>query len=442
MMINGPNDNELVFGIIKSADFAQLCSMNYFERSRLSTSLKILLTEDPSLIGKLIFEGLKNNITHVKMTLSLLIPDYLDKVLSTFTLSDLTSSIKDGPNKGINALYWFALAASNGETIVLRQVIYQFKDQFTAVDFTGSAQDGPTKGKSVLSHLTEGTSYSMRRLLLHVLGHVTFDLQTLINLSKEKLPEEAHNLVTAKIILATILKHGIIDEQFLFKNAEAAMLAGCRKAYHELGEYFEKMNMTKQAARSFLLMPDNSNYLEPICNEYSARFIGVATEAVNSLEKLSHLDTALKFALKINDDEKRHATLQTIARIYINQSLRNGIDVGNEVIPPHLLEVMHGQIDSSWCFKVFQQLAETVQLKLSNKKLTEKLEKSKSKRALEQETRELLEPIKELLIHFEDEKRQAAEKTKRARPNEAEDHNDLCLDTDGPKEALTKMMSM
>lgn len=446
-VLNKPQNfenSELVLNMLKNADLAMLKSMPYEEQKKLANLLDILLAQKPALTDKMIGEGLGKNAHHVTFILSILSPDYIAKNVCKFKLTDFTAGVKVRSGKEVSVIWILAGAALNGMPKALLAVLNQYKGQFYAADFNIVGQYGPYgpyKEASALIFLATAARMGKPELLMSVLAQVAFDHQTLTKLIKVKLPEVAQTLVTANMALSALFESGSIDEQMLFSHAKAANLAGFIEVYYHLGKYFEKMNMPNQAVRSFLLMPDDSYNLEPICREYSARFIGTAVNSENSLEKLTNLDTALKFALKINDDEKRHATLQTIARLYINQALQNGTDVGNEVIPPHLLEVMHGQIDSSWCFKVFQQLAETVQLKLSNKKLTEKLEKSKSKRALEQETRQLLAPIKELLSHFENEKRQAAEKTKKARPNEAEDKQDLCLDTNCPKEATSKIMT-
>lgn len=345
-------------------------------------------------------------------------PEALMSVLNQFTAADFTAMAQDGPAKGKSALWWLACAALFNRPEALMAVINRFKNQLTSADFTTCAQDGPYNGINALWWLARAASGGNTKPLMSVLAHVTFDVQALTNLSKEPLPNEAQNLVTARINLATLLANSSTNEQTLFSSAEAAMLAGYVHAYYDLGKYFDKMHMLDQDVHSFLQMPVESNYVDNICNQYSACFIGMATG--NTLEKLSHLKTALRFALKISHDENRHATLQTIARIYINATLKNDVDIGNQIIPQNLLEVMHGALDPDWCFKEFERLAENVKLKQLLKKrdetitvLTEKLKRSKRKRDLEQDNlQEVLIPIRELLSHFENEMQRPAKKAK------------------------------
>lgn len=343
----------------------------------------------------------------------------LNQYKDQLTADDFTARTEDKTKNGISILWLLADAADNGNPEALMRLLNQFKDQFTAADFNASPQDGSLKFQSALSMLANTAANGTAKPLMGVLAHIAFDVLSLTDLNKETLPNEAQNLVIARLNLAALLENTSTDEKQLFSAAEAAKLAGYSEAYYDLGSYFEKMNKMDLAARAFLELPTNSYYFDTICNEYSTRFIGIATEAFNSHAKHLHLDTALKFTLKIENDENRHTTLQLIARIYVNHLLGNGADVGSALISQHLLEVMHGDLDSSWCFKEFERLAEYEKLKLLLKQkeqtivnLSEKLKKTKRERELEQHNfREMLTPIKELLSHFQDQKQGPAENT-------------------------------
>jgi len=462
-MIHGVENDKLLLNILQKADLTLFEAQTLTGKSKLTESLRRQLISDPALIDKIISEGLSVNSGKITLIISVLYPAYFVSNLNKFQPSDFRAVLQDSPHKGISALWLLALSVDAAKVDVFTSILNHFKDHFSAADFTVGLQEGPHKGISalwllslaagtastegllaVLKHFKgqftaenftavakEGVNKGLSALwyivlaanrgnsrpLMSVLAHIAFDCKTLNSVTNEKLSNETHNLLAARMKHVALLEMGSKDEHRLFLNTEAAKLAGYAESYYELGKYFETMNMPIQAVRSFLEIADDSYYVENICNEYFASYIGKATESVTDLEKLSYLDTALKIALKISCDEQRYASLQTIARIFINHTLRNGTDVGGATIPSHLIEVMHGQLDSSWCFKAFNEIAEKEKQKQSlNEKdqiilnLTKKLEKLKLKRTIEQETHQnILIPIKKLLTKFDEEKQKTTE---------------------------------
>ncbi len=450
-MISGADNKRLLFTILEKADLALFDEQGspLAGRSRLTNTLITELKNDPSLVDESVSKGLRVNSGNLALILSVVCPKYLVTKLTRFKADDFRAVFKDQQHKGINALWLLSLTVDADSVEVLITLLNHFKDDFTAQDFTTPLQDGPHSGYSpllmlaiaavdskthglmtvlnhfksqftmadftvgargdghnVLWYLSLAASRGKSQPLMNVLAHVAFDLKTLNSISNEKLSHNTQKLLQARRDFISLSETD--NDHRLFLYAEAAYLAGYVEAYYELGLYFEKMNMPIQAARSFLKLADDSYYLENICNEYSAKYIGKATESISDLQKLSHLDTALKFALKINSDERRYATLQTIARIYINYKLRNGSDVGQAAIPSHLLEVMHGELDSTWCFRSFDEIAEKEKLKhdLTEKddmilKLKGELQRLKIERDKENDTyKDVLIPIKELLTSF------------------------------------------
>ena len=137
-MINGPYNKEFLLNILKNADLAKLESMEYQEVSKLPGSLNPLLAHDPILMDSLVCEGLNTNSHHLTFILSVLAPNYFEKNLSKFKLSDFTASLQAGPFKGTSPLWCLAAAAREKQPEALMAVLSHFKGQLRAADFTAS----------------------------------------------------------------------------------------------------------------------------------------------------------------------------------------------------------------------------------------------------------------------------------------------------------------
>jgi hypothetical protein len=283
----------------------------------------------------------------------------------------------------------------------MMRVLEQYPGKFKVEDFTAVAQEGPNKGHSALWFLAHVAADGKPEALVAVLSRIAFDSAALKSIASEKLSKEVLNLIDCRYQLCTLLESKSATWQQLHIALTNAERAGYVEAHFDVGKYCEQQDMFKEAKKSFLKMSAKSIHHEDICNEYSAKFIGMATQNCNDSEKLSHLKTAIKFSLKIENDDKRWSSLQTIARLYINHKLGNGTDVGSDIIPAHKLQAMHGDTKSEWCLNEFDELAKMERLNQKLKAQEMEIKKIKEKLAKQMKKHDaFLMPERNLLTNF------------------------------------------
>lgn len=194
------------------------------------------------------------------------------------------------------------------------------------------------------------------------------------------------NLVSARNNFLKALDELPVTDNRLFDLAKLAFDAGYINAYRDLGAHFEAKKEYKRVYQAHVLIPpSNPDYpkIYPACMEH---FFAEAMENDSPILINKALEYPLALALKANV-AIRGDFIQRIASFYI----RGTKSLGKEnLVPDHLLQIMHDDTPVEWCFRCFDDIKRRLQHEAENKELKEKVkDKVDSIEALEPAMRAL-----------------------------------------------------
>lgn len=337
----------------------------------------------------------------------------LNQYPEAFNATDFLKTIDEKVDPPIQNL---GEALLRGQSLAFVTVLNQYPRLFTPETFTCPLKTGIFKGETLLDLLVQkAAKYTNAfpdsekkiaaaaiKALIQILKHTPFSLEILNRFKPYHVMVLIADLINARIEFRKLLDEHCKETNALLSAAAKAQKAGYAEAFFELGNYYETNRQDEDALAAFIQLPPGSIQLDSTGCVYSAKCLGWATQASTQLTKMDYFKKATQFALKIVTEGKRHQSLQMIAKLYIEWRLLNKVAIDHHIIPDFLLQAMHTDTSTEWCFKIFDMLAETEQLKMAAKEKDEKIEKLKAKRKLEKENHHvLLEPVKHFLATYE-----------------------------------------